>query len=71
MNLHPIFADVLGPFLDAPAKLAAANNRSLARIIGELINEHEPLLKAETDGATVIVRERGGPAVMRVTVEVA
>lgn len=48
--------------------LASANCRSLARIIAALVNENEPLLKAEHDGATVTVRERGGAAVMSFTV---
>jgi hypothetical protein len=48
--------------------LARANHKSLARIIAALVNENEPLLKAEQDGTTVTVRERGGPAVMLVSI---
>jgi hypothetical protein len=50
------------------AALAKIQCRSLARIIAGLINENEPLLKAEADGSTVTVRERGGPATMTVTI---
>jgi hypothetical protein len=51
--------------------LARIQCKSLARVIAGLIADNEPLLKAEADGATVIVQERGGPMVMRVTVEAA
>lgn len=53
----------------AESTLARCRHKSLARIIADLLNENEPLLKAEADGATVTVRERGGYAVMRFTVE--
>jgi hypothetical protein len=55
----------------AQATIARVQCKSLARIITDLIADHEPLLKAECDGATVTVRERGGPGVMRFTVEAA
>jgi len=42
--------------------------KSLAGLIAGLIAEHEPMLKAEVDGATVTVREVGGNGVMRFTV---
>ena len=51
------------------AEMASINCRTLASIIAKLIVENEPLLKAECDGATVTVRERGGSCVMRVSVE--
>jgi hypothetical protein len=42
--------------------------KSLAALIAGLIAEHEPMLKAECDGATVTVREVGGNGTMRFTV---
>lgn len=65
---HPIFTDIIDGMISAPVRISEANNRSLAGIITSLINENEPLLKAEQDGTTVTVRERGGPAVMVVEV---
>ena len=53
----------------ARATIASVQCKSLARTVADLVNEHEPLLKAEADGATVTVRELGGPGVMRFTVE--
>jgi hypothetical protein len=53
----------------ARADLARIRCKSLAGCIAKLIAEHEPMLKAEADGATVVVRERGGSAAMRFTVE--
>lgn len=49
--------------------LAAGRERSLANIIAALLNENEPLLKAEHNGATVTVRERGGGAMLRVQIK--
>ncbi|HET7255591.1 MAG TPA: hypothetical protein VFJ46_17680 [Xanthobacteraceae bacterium] len=51
------------------ATLASVRCRSLARIVAELVNENEPLLCAEVDGETVVVRERGTGAAMRFTVQ--
>ena len=59
----------LADFAAISRTLSDANNCSLAEIIAALINENEPLLKAEHGGTTVTVRERGGPGVMIVTVE--
>jgi hypothetical protein len=42
--------------------------KSLAALIAGLIAEHEPMLKAECDGATVTVREVGGSGTMCFTV---
>jgi hypothetical protein len=42
--------------------------KSLARIVADLINDNEPLLKAEADQATVTVRERGGPGAFSINV---
>jgi predicted component of type VI protein secretion system len=53
----------------ATAQLSQIKCRSLAQIISAAITEHEPLLKADCNGATVTVRERGGNSVMRFTVE--
>lgn len=51
------------------AELQHIGCKTLASIIAKLLAESEPMLKAEADGATVIVRERGGPRVFKVTVE--
>jgi hypothetical protein len=48
--------------------VASVQCRSLAAVIAELLNDNEPLLKAEANGASVTVRERGGPATMTFTV---
>lgn len=50
------------------ADLAQIQARSLARIIANLINENEPLLKAEADGTVLSVDERGGTGGFVVTV---
>lgn len=50
------------------ADLASIQAKSLARIIAALINENEPLLKAEQDGTVIAVDERGGPGGFVVTV---
>ena len=42
--------------------------KSLAATIAGLIVEHEPMLRASVDGATVTVREIGGDATMTFTV---
>lgn len=51
------------------ADLARVKARALARVIAGLINDNEPLLRADADGTTVTVRELGDNGVMRVTVE--
>lgn len=53
----------------ARADLARIQCKSLAALIAGLIAEHEPMLRAEYDGATVTVREIGGAGAMRFTVE--
>lgn len=50
------------------AQLACVKCKSLAKLIVSLIAEHEPLLMADADGATVVVREVGGDGTMRFTV---
>lgn len=50
------------------ADLARIQSKSLAKIIAALINENEPLLKAEQDGTVIAVDERGGPGGFVVTV---
>lgn len=52
----------------ARATLARCRHRSLASIIVALLTEHEPLLRAEQDGETVIVREIGDSGVMQFTI---
>lgn len=52
----------------AKADLSRIRCKSLAGVIAGLIAEHEPMLRAEVDGATVTVREIGGAGVMRFTV---
>jgi hypothetical protein len=42
---------------------------SLAEIITDLLNRHEPLLKAIRDGAEITVSEKGGSLAFTVTVE--
>lgn len=49
--------------------LNRVGEKSLAGIIAGLLAEHEPLLRAEADGSSVIVRERGGPGVFRVSIK--
>jgi hypothetical protein len=51
------------------ATMSSLACKSLAATIAGLIAEHEPMLKAECDGATVTVREVGGSMAMRFTVE--
>jgi len=60
--------DHLMEFFDRSA-LGRSNCRSLAKIITDLVNANEPLLRAQCDGATVTVAERGGPSSMTFTVE--
>jgi len=50
------------------ADLARIQAKSLARIIADLINANEPLLKAEADGEVIAVDERGGNGGFVVTV---
>lgn len=73
-GLNPILKqslELLGLPLVAPEPevlqrdLARIQCKSLARCIARLLNENEPLLRAEQDGATVTVREIGGPVMMR------
>jgi hypothetical protein len=51
------------------ADLARIQCKTLASVIAGLIAEYEPMLKAEADGATVIVAEIGGGTAMKVTIE--
>lgn len=53
----------------ARATMDSLKCKSLAILIADLIAEHEPLLRAEVDGATVTVREIGDGGVMQFTVE--
>jgi hypothetical protein len=63
----------LPPIIPEPevtkAALARIQCKSLATIVTALINDSEPMLKAEQDGETVTVRVRDGSATMRFTVE--
>lgn len=52
----------------AAADLARIRCKSLAALIVGLIAEHEPMLRAECDGTSVIVREVGGGGAMCFTV---
>jgi hypothetical protein len=49
-------------------QLARIQAKSLARIITNLINENEPLLKADADGTVIAIDERGGTGGFVVTV---
>ena len=73
MNARPYIDPVLLGAIMEPevvqSTLAAGRERSLANIIAALLNENEPLLKAEHNGKTVTVRERGGGAMLRFHVE--
>jgi hypothetical protein len=53
----------------AARELGRIRAKSLASIIADLVNANEPMLKAQADGETVTVSERGGGAVMRVTID--
>ena len=68
-GLPAFMADALSYAAAAPETLAQSNCRSLARIIADLINENEPMLRATHDGSTVTVAERCGPARMTFTIE--
>lgn len=50
------------------ADLARIRCKSLASLIAGLLAEHEPMLRAEADGATVMVSVIGEREVMRFTV---
>jgi hypothetical protein len=60
--------DVMAIFSGTESRLAELQAKSLARIVADLINDNEPLLKAEADQATVTVRERGGPGAFSINV---
>lgn len=66
INLASVAARVLGT-----DPLATGRHKALAGILADLLNDHEPLLHAEQDGATVTVSEKGGRVAMRFTVEAA
>lgn len=51
------------------ARLESLQCKSLACLIVGMIAEHEPLLHAECQGNTVVVREIGGGTEMRFTIE--
>jgi hypothetical protein len=53
----------------ARAIVTRSKTKALANVIAGLINEHEPMLQAEVDGASVVVRVRGDDGSMRLTVE--
>lgn len=75
MNQLAQMFDALGlpPAIQEPEvaarELSHIRARSLAHIIAALVNENEPMLKAEADGATVTISERGGGAAMRLTID--
>lgn len=48
--------------------LAKVKSHSLASLLARLINQHEPMLRAECDGANLTVREIGDDYVMQCTV---
>lgn len=50
------------------ADLSRIRCRTLASTIAHLIADHEPMLRATVDGATVSVRVLGDPEIMRFTV---
>ena len=69
MNAMPDFVrDILTPvqmrqsYRDGMAK-------KLAGIIAELLNEHEPLLRATVEGTEITVSEKGGPMSFTMNVE--
>lgn len=51
------------------ADLGRIQSKSLATLIAALVNEHEPLLKAEASDNEITVTERGGQASFSVTVQ--
>ena len=68
-SLEALGLPVMAPEPEVVARdLARIRCKTLAGIIAKLLAEHEPILKAEADGATVTVREIGGIGVMRFTV---
>jgi hypothetical protein len=70
MSTQPDFTtDVLKPLIGQSAAWQRQMAVSLADIITDLLNEHEPLLKATRDGTEITVSEKGGPLVFTVTVE--
>jgi hypothetical protein len=42
---------------------------SLAEIVTDLLNRHEPLLKAECDGVEITVTEKGGSLAFSLCIE--
>jgi hypothetical protein len=50
------------------AQIDRARAHSLGRIVTDLINEHEPMLRAEWNGATVIVCELGGKPILKIAI---
>lgn len=72
MNTHEMFGISLAVLPEPEvlqADLAHIHCKSLAKIITDLLNSHEPLLVAECDGSNVTVRERGGSWVGRFMVQ--
>lgn len=53
------------------AMLARAQTKALTELVTRLINDTEPMLRAESqkDGKSIVVRERGGTGVFRITVD--
>jgi hypothetical protein len=53
---------------DTATRVTVAQHRALARIVADLLNRNEPLLKAECDGVEIKVSERGGKQVATINV---
>jgi len=67
MNAMPDFADILAP-IQAARSYRDRMAGSLASILADLINENEPLLKAELNGDEITVTERGGGLAFEISV---
>lgn len=68
MNGLPAFADIVEPIV-ARAAYKQRMAESLAGIVADLLNKHEPLLKAECSETEIIVTERGGGLAFTITIE--
>jgi hypothetical protein len=62
------FADILQS-VDNRVSYQLRMAESLARIIADLLNDNEPLLRATRDGTEITVSEKGGPLMFTVTIE--
>jgi hypothetical protein len=69
MSALPDFAtEILAP-IRARVSYRDSMAEKLASTIADLLNEHEPLLKAEADGDVICVSEKGGSLVFAVTID--